>query len=220
MTNPRKSLPMQLNNLYLNLNKENEPEVEFSQSVAFELQISLEGMKLTTQIEKNTCKIHPVSFVGCYNCFTGTVFAYTCSTDFGESLAHVSCGNVEFSTTCNASGVHQRTALNFNKSHIKRSCEVACPAGNSKFELEGILVFVSKPNLANTSNFITGHQIEDSFDISDIGHWLSSSWKNILLFVLFLIVGFVLMMIFIPVVINLLGYGLQYIVHKAKQKLA
>uniref|UniRef100_A0A914WWH6 Integrase catalytic domain-containing protein n=1 Tax=Plectus sambesii TaxID=2011161 RepID=A0A914WWH6_9BILA len=53
-----------------------------------ELQISMEGFRLSTKTEKNKCQVKPIELAGCYNCLTGAKLKFECKTDFGEALAH------------------------------------------------------------------------------------------------------------------------------------
>lgn len=102
-------------------------EAEFNHIASLQMQIQLEGLRLETKHKKNRCNITVHEFGGCYSCLTGAKMRFTCTTNFDEALALVTCGRTEFSTICSTVGKPISTILNFNRAAVKETCRVQCP---------------------------------------------------------------------------------------------
>lgn len=172
-------------------------QAEYNNIASMEMQISLEGLRLSTKIEKNSCTIKPEQFGGCYSCMTGAKLKFNCKTDWGEAIAHVSCGTAEFSTICTPKGITATTVLNFAQATVKEECKVRCPAGIQKFQLERNLVFIEKERQFNISNMISGKSqpTDTTFDLGPLTGWLSGNW---LISVVIIIIIFIVLAITVP----------------------
>ena len=157
-------------------------EAEYNSIASLELQISLDGFRLSSKVEKNLCHIKPLGFAGCYGCLTGAKLDFKCKTDFGEALAHVVCGEGTFSTVCTPEGVTATATMQYSQAIVKEECTVSCPAGITKFNIKANLVYIKKERLGNITNMIAGKNINDGmngFDGLDFGFlsgWLSGNW--------------------------------------------
>ncbi len=196
---------------------------------SLELQLTLKGWKLTTKINKNTCKVKVTTFKGCYKCLTGAKLTTVCTTDFGEAVAHVSCGtNAAFSLQCNAQGRTSTTTLMFSKSQLNIQCIVQCPAGSSQFQLKGDLMFLSiKTKLFNTTTMLAYKNIT-SFDadlelgfLDSIFEWIGSGISGIISTIIIIIVIIIIVVLTLPlypVVVNMICYYVKQVYTKYKGK--
>lgn len=177
-------------------------EAEYNQIASLELQIAMEGFRLATKTDKNKCTIKPSDFAGCYSCLTGAKLKYECRTDFGEALAHVTCGEAGFSTVCTPDGLTATVAMSFQHAAVKEACTVTCPAGATTFEIEANLVFIEKERLGEISNAISTTNEKNDVDLGFLSGWLSGNWTMIITIVLGLIVMVILSVALLPVIIQ------------------
>ena len=105
-------------------------------SSQLEVQVKIAGFKVQTQIDQALCKVSPTSLSGCYSCIAGATLEFSCTTDYGEALAHIDCGPVKFSAHCTSVPKNQRTTLVFQKPEQNLECDVLCPGGSTTFPLE------------------------------------------------------------------------------------
>ncbi len=179
-------------------------EAEYNGIASLEVQVSLEGFKLSTKIEKNKCVIKPIAFAGCYSCLTGAKLKFECHTDFGEALAHVKCGKGTFSTICTNVGVKATAAMTFSQAHVSETCEVNCPAGTTNFKIDGTLVFIDKDRSGKITNVITtDRKSNDGIDFGFLSSWLSGNWVAGIIIIIIVII---LLIITIPLLPVLLKY--------------
>ena len=121
---------------------------------ALEIQIDIHNLRLAVRQDLTECKAEFLSLEGCYNCLAGAELTYKCTTDFGGTLAHVTCQSVQFSVSCEKSPTQKRVILAFTQSVIQESCLVECSSTVTQVELKGQLSFVETPTLVHISNII------------------------------------------------------------------
>jgi hypothetical protein len=111
------------------------------------LQVAINGLKLSATYSNVSCTIEATELTGCYNCLAGAALKHICTTDGDASaLAHVSCDSGEmFSLTCGNG--EATTRLQLQKAIIDSNCEVTCPAGTTTFQLKGELAYVARMTL-------------------------------------------------------------------------
>ena len=120
-------VPMQLHGLSIS-GRGKQLEAEFNSIASLELQITMDGLRLATKVERNKCKIQAHNFGGCFSCLTGARLEFTCNTDFGEAVAHVQCGSkAAFSTVCSPQGVKATASLNFQQADVQEE-QLPAPA--------------------------------------------------------------------------------------------
>ncbi|CAK5072677.1 unnamed protein product [Meloidogyne enterolobii] len=105
---------------------------------AAQIQLKINGMKLKTQIELNTCKIQ-ANVSGCYDCPRGAHVMLDCYTDFGSALATIFCPSTKMVAICSSKRAVQTKVVHFSKSIINEDCEVFCGAAPTRFKLSGLL---------------------------------------------------------------------------------
>ncbi len=174
---------------------------EYEHHVSLELQISIKNLQLTSKIERNICKVTPLSFQGCYKCITGAKFKFKCSTDFGESLALISCTIVEFSTVRQYDGKVTTKTLALKKGAVNSTCSVRCSGGITNFQLQGKLKFLGSKRLFNVTSMITRKYVESEgvdFGFLDIFTNWSGTFGMIktIIILIVLTIGIVLLVIF------------------------
>jgi len=162
MRNSEMALPLSIPGLVLE-RVENNVEARISAKASLELQVEIEGLKLTTKREVNSCKLTVVSFGGCYNCLTGARLKYKCVTDFGSAMAHVRCGKTLFTVSCGQPGIEDVVVLAFARPNVDVQCEVQCPASRSELHLQGVLSFVEFSEMVQSSNMIVRSKEFGSF---------------------------------------------------------
>ncbi len=134
--------------------------VEFDQISVLEVQMTFQGFKLRTQIDKSLCVVKPYNLSGCYSCITGANLKYTCTTDFAEALAHVNCGEtIKFSVLCKNEAEVKNTTISFSDPTVDTQCRVTCPGGTTNFRLKSTLVFIESSPLFGISNMISSKRI-------------------------------------------------------------
>lgn len=175
-------------------------EAEYSNIAAIELQVSMEGFRLSTKIQKNKCLVEPIEFKGCYSCLSGAKLEFNCKTDFGEALAHVHCGLSSFSTTCTPSGIKSTTTMNFVQAVVKENCSVLCPAGSTSFIIEGTLAYIEKERIGNISNVIATPNAAESIDLSAVTQFFSGNWGKTLMIIVGAIILVVITILFLPII--------------------
>uniref|UniRef100_A0A914V113 Integrase catalytic domain-containing protein n=1 Tax=Plectus sambesii TaxID=2011161 RepID=A0A914V113_9BILA len=179
-------------------------EAEYNQIASLELQVSLEGLRLSTKTDKNKCQINPLEMAGCYNCLTGAKLKFECKTDFGEALAHVTCGEGSFSTVCAPQGIKATATMNFQHAVVKELCTVVCPAGSTTFSIDTTLVFIEKERLGQLSNVISTPNDKNELDFGFLSAWLSGNWLASILLIAAVAVGILLSVIFFPIIMQIL----------------
>ena len=173
---------------------------------ALELQVSLEGFRLTVKVDKSSCLFQDVTISGCYSCVTGAKIQYTCRTDFGEALAHVQCGSATFSTLCTPTGLKATATLMFDHAKISEICVASCPAGDSEFNIEASLVFISKERLGNLSSMLAGGSEAGGGVNPDLGFLAGIFSGNLLLGILAVVAAILLAALSIPLIVALARY--------------
>ena len=171
MRNSEMALPLSIPGLVLE-RVENNVEARISAKASLELQVEIEGLKLTTKREVNSCKLTVVSFGGCYNCLTGARLKYKCVTDFGSAMAHVRCGKTLFTVSCGQPGIEDVVVLAFARPNVDVQCEVQCPASRSELHLQGVLSFVGFSEMVQSSNMIVRSKEFGSFFDVDFSFWI------------------------------------------------
>ncbi|MCP3663039.1 MAG: DDE-type integrase/transposase/recombinase [Gammaproteobacteria bacterium] len=197
-------------------------EAEYDSIASLEIQVTLEGFKLSTQIDKNKCTIQPLAFGGCYACLTGAKLNFNCKTDFGEAIAHVTCGTAAFSTVCSPSGVKGVATLNYPKAHIQENCVVNCPAGISNFRINGNLVFIEKERIGNLSNIRSEDREKTgnyNLDVGFLASWFSGNWLAGIGVIIFLIIIIVITVPLTPVIINYLSTHSRHLFQNLKNRI-
>lgn len=105
-----------------------------------QIQLSLDGIKLSTKIDDASCKLECSALVGCGDCGgDGAEFSYVCITSFGEALGHVFCAHTSFSVHCTKESVERRTLLSLPSGRISEACFLSYPNSNNSFMLNGLL---------------------------------------------------------------------------------
>ncbi|MCP4486384.1 MAG: DDE-type integrase/transposase/recombinase, partial [Gammaproteobacteria bacterium] len=176
MGNQERLLPLKSHGVTIYPKKHGIVEAELETTTTLELQITLENMAITGQSAyKSLCEISPVNVTGCYSCLTGARFVYTCNTDFGNTLAHVQCGeHIYFSSSCNENTLIYATTLAMTTRAVDLVCQVLCPGGHTNFILKGTLVYLeSHPYFTVQSLSRESNPSEDefNFDWSIGGIW-------------------------------------------------
>jgi len=167
----------------------------------------MQGLHLKTLSHKNKCSMRMSKLNGCYNCLCSAKLEVECSTDFGETLAHINCPPIKFSMKCSVNKTVSNISLHFTKATINETCKVICPGELSEFNINGILDFVSKEQLHKFDNIIT-IKTNDSGNLDlDIGFSLSTlfcNWKTAVTSILITIIIFILMVVFLPIIMRTL----------------
>jgi len=189
------SLPLSMPGLSL-IGSNNLVEAQFHQFLSLEMQIQMQGLHLITLIHKNKCFIKMLKLNGCYNCLSSAKLDIECSTDFGETLAHIICPSITFSIKCSVNKTISYITLHFTKATINETCKVNCPGGITETNINGILDFVIKEQRHKFDNNIT-IKTNDSGNLNlDLGFSLSTlfgNWKTALLSIIMTIIIFILM---------------------------
>lgn len=186
-------LPLSMFGATMHYNKK-ELFMELGQLVAMQLQITLIGYKLSSFASENKCVVTNKGFGGCYSCNTGAMLIYECKTDFGEALAHVTCGNdINILLHCNQNGISGTRVIAVARAKVDEICKVKCPGGSSSFTLNGELAYIEAPLVSNISNMNAKFDSSKGMNI-DWG-WLADffggSWFRAIIIVL-IIIGFIL----------------------------
>jgi len=181
-------------------------EAQFHQFLNLEMQIQMHGLHLITLSQKNTCSLKMLKLSGCYNCLTLAKLDFECITDFGETLAHIICLSITFSSRCSVNKTVSHITLHFSKATINETCKVHCPGGISEFNINGILDFVIKDQVHKFNNIITVKSNDSSNLNIDLGFSLSTlfgNWKTASFSILITKIVFILMIIFSPLILRM-----------------
>ncbi len=194
-------------------------EAEFQNVAALEIQVSMEGVRFSTKIDKSKCTIRPESFMGCYACLTGGKLSYECKAEFGDVVAHIVCGQGSFSTRCNEEGVKSTASMAFSKAKIKETCEVSCPGGVTHFEIEATLVYIEKQRIGNITNMIAGKSNGGSgIDFGFLTGWLSGNWIASLIILVVVIIIILITIPHLPVFVQWFSAKLKTLFTKGSQQ--
>ncbi len=203
----------------------NNLNAEYNGVADLEVQISVQNLHLVTVIEKTTCKISPLAFQGCYSCLTGSKLEYMCTTDSGNALAHISCGEGSFSAKCSARGTKGVATMTFSHAQVQETCVVSCPAGSTTFFLNSTLVFINKPRLGKISNVFaksSGESKASNVDYGFLGSWLKTHWVTTIVIVLVVIILVIISIPLAPIIFSFMFKNLMvaqnYIWYKIRSR--
>ncbi len=192
----------------------------FSSIASLEIQITTAKVNLLYTHTPSLCTIKPVEFQGCYSCLVGAVLKFTCISDKGEQLAHVSCGiagKAKFSTLCSENTVSGTASLAFTKADINETCHVSCPGGTTKFAVMGTLTFVEKERLGSITDISHGKAHTDEVDLSHLFNWLKSNWILVILAVLGVVIIIILVWKLLPPIVIACSEKLQELWKRLKR---
>lgn len=105
---------------------------------AAEIQLKMNGVKMKTKIELNTCKVE-ANLTGCFDCQRGAHVKLQCRTDFGQALASIVCPSAKMAIPCGPRSITKTLAMHFSSSSIDENCDVFCGASPTRFRLKGVL---------------------------------------------------------------------------------
>lgn len=131
------SLPFEHNGLLFE--SENGMVIAQPDLTSAQIQMSLKGMKLKTEIQINNCKLIAGNLTGCHDCERGAELKLTCFTDFGNTLANIICPSAKTFAACSPKGREKIVSLHFSNAEIREECEVFCGSSTSRFQLQGQL---------------------------------------------------------------------------------
>uniref|UniRef100_A0A914Z730 Phlebovirus glycoprotein G2 fusion domain-containing protein n=1 Tax=Panagrolaimus superbus TaxID=310955 RepID=A0A914Z730_9BILA len=104
------------------------------------LQVSVQGLKLKSVIDQNSCKAELHKLSGCSSCVEGAIATFTCTTDFGTAEAHVICDKaVSFPLKCSQRGQFQSINLFFDFAKVDMTCTIKCPSNSAELIIRGLL---------------------------------------------------------------------------------
>ena len=109
------------------------------------VELKIEGMKLRTEIEMNSCKIKKTEITGCHSCEIGAILNISCVMDFSKSLGNIICTNLKTAIICDPTGNNQEISVHFDHAEIYENCEIFCPSSNAKFIIKGKLATAESP---------------------------------------------------------------------------
>jgi len=183
----------------------------FGYNSAVQIQVSIQGLRVITRIDTNTCELSSIDAKGCYNCLKGATLSVMCHTNFGEALATVDCKQHNFLVPCNKTGIRSTATVNFDKANLNEQCTITCPGGSKNFVLTGTLAYVEGPRMgSNYTNPDSQDRSPDggiwgwitSIDYLAILAFLTSNWTHIIL----VIITILLVYITIRVLPTILSY--------------
>jgi hypothetical protein len=117
-----------------------------------QIQLTVENLKVVSEVNTNVCSVKIEQFGGCYRCHTGAKLELICSTDFGQAMALVTCDENQFMVNCDNSGQRTTTTLAFVSAIINVDCSVQCPGGRTHVLLEGVLAFAGNEDASQIGN--------------------------------------------------------------------
>ena len=104
-----------------------------------QVKVGLQGLQLSTVVDRNRCKATVHSLTGCVNCLAGAMLNISCETDFGSAEGHVNCPTVSFALRCSKIPVQQSINIRYSQSVVKENCSLSCPAQVTEMIVEGVL---------------------------------------------------------------------------------
>jgi hypothetical protein len=131
---------METSNVFMKV--ENNKPSSLIETTAVRLQVTLDQLRLISEIDLNLCQVVVKSFGGCYRCRSGAKLEYTCTTNFGSSMALVTCGSSTWMASCESAGLSSTATLLFDVPGVFEQCVVHCPSGESSFALDGTLAYI------------------------------------------------------------------------------
>ncbi|MCP3664056.1 MAG: hypothetical protein GY696_16450 [Gammaproteobacteria bacterium] len=186
---------------------------EYNGFASLELQVAIDNLLLVSLSEKSVCQITPYEIKGCYSCLTGAKLQYSCKTDYGDTLAHITCGAAAFSTRCTVDGFRDTVTMMFQKVRIQETCTVICSGGSSKFNINATLAFIDKGRLGTISNIVGESQGESGNSKIDYGFltdWFAKDCIRTLFIILLAIAAVLLSIFFGPMIVQYLS-SIQYL---------
>ena len=215
-----KTLPLQLQGLLLE-NNEGKVTAVYSSIASLQIQLSMKKLILSYITDQATCEISVHKFQGCFSCTSGAKISFTCTTDIGSVLAHITCGEALFSTLCNEKGVTNTETLSFSKADINVLCEIKCPAKVTKFLLNGTLAFISRYEIGGIQHVSAdgsnshGGKFDLGLDIMHIFNEIIKNWYLILL----VIISIFLVIICAPAICSLIISMCGKMVEKCRENI-
>lgn len=123
---------------------------KLSHTSAFELAVKSK-MEVETSYTKTQCKVLNYEIDGCFSCYYGAVFNYTCLANVTTS-AHVHCQSASFELDCSPELGHKNKHLFFDHAKIEENCTISCNKENSTFFLAANLHPVENEHQAKGSS--------------------------------------------------------------------
>jgi len=141
LADPAKRLPLTIGR-HTFLTEDDQVYVEQSYT-PIQINLQMNNFQLVTEITESTCRVIINDVSGCYRCLTGVQIKYSCSTDFGSSLANIKCDDgIHFIARCSFNGTEGVAHFAYNRSKIDTECQVRCPGGDNQLNIKGQLLFI------------------------------------------------------------------------------
>lgn len=134
-------LPQRVGNVVLK--QQNGTVYTNTQLANMQMQLSLDGFSLKTEIVNSKCVMQTTPLKGCGDCETAAELTYTCRTNLGESIGHVDCKSTKFAVHCDTSGTLRKTYLSLPSGKFEETCRLRCPNSTSSVKIEGFLHLAS-----------------------------------------------------------------------------
>ena len=158
-------------------------------SAVAEMQMTIKGLRIQSEVEMNTCKISNVKLEGCYGCNKGTRLHLVCTTDFGSSVGQVECASQNFPIECRPEGKKNVISLYWNQANVNEKCQAICPSSTSEFKIEKMLKMV--PTTEDERDSIIGPDTHKDLILPDLWFltkFLFADMKNAFIFITYNII--------------------------------
>jgi hypothetical protein len=114
-----------------------------SRAAPIQIHLQVDGLRLVVQNAHTKCYVKQQRLEGVYNHPGGALLRLSCRTDTGEVLAAIECGQVAFAQRCSDNDTDYDVHLTFGHAHVEQSCNVSCTGGETQFQIQGDLLFVT-----------------------------------------------------------------------------
>jgi hypothetical protein len=206
---PEALLPLQTAGYTLKQNGNN-VQLEMSATAALELEITMEGKKFASVVERTQCTVRKARISGCYNCLTKAVLKLICKSTFGEAMATARCTTLSFLVNCDSLGQNNSITLDYNSALVDESCDLVCPGGTTAMKFKGTLLYVRQDQYNNFSNIVTTRKS----GTGEGANW-ESIWKTMkefftahllgtVLAIVGLIIGVIVLILVLPCILQAL----------------
>ncbi|CAK5116449.1 unnamed protein product [Meloidogyne enterolobii] len=108
-----------------------------------QIHLQMKGLAIHLQLRDSKCFIEEARLHGCYRCGVGAQITYKCRSDYANPLATVKCEDgTLFVAHCSTNGTIGKETIPYGYSDVNTLCTVDCPAGLTKFVLNGTLYYI------------------------------------------------------------------------------
>lgn len=142
-------------------------EAKLSMGTALQLHLVAEDLQLTSIKQNATCTVTVSDVIGCYHCLNGARLELACQSSENTVSAEVTCGHQLQLVTCTKTGHLNRLILNFASPTVNEKCVLACPGGQTEFNIYGSLEYVND-GLLRKEEIVNHNVIDPQFDVNTI----------------------------------------------------